>query len=70
MKSIAAWAAAQDSTGLRQWLQIGLGALWVLDGALQYQPYMFSRTIVTGIIDPAGAWVLQLLATCVMVRGV
>ena len=53
MKSIVAWAAAQDSTGLRRWLQIGLGALWVLDGALQYQPYMFSRTFVTGIIDPA-----------------
>ena len=52
MKGIAAWAAAQDSTGLRRWLQIGLGALWVLDGALQYQPYMFSRTFVTGIIDP------------------
>jgi hypothetical protein len=54
MKSIAAWAGTQDSTGLRRWLQIGLGALWVLDGALQYQPYMFSRTFVTGIIDPAG----------------
>ena len=55
MKSITARAAAQDPAGLRRWLQIGLGAAWVLDGALQYQPYMFSRSFVTSIIDPAGA---------------
>src|ERR1700729_2450826 len=69
MKSIAAWAGAQDSTALRRWLQIGLGALWVLDGALQYQPYMFSRTFVTGIIDPAGTGSPAVVANAVTGAG-
>jgi hypothetical protein len=55
MSSIAARAGDQDSTGLRRWLQIGLGIIWVLDAALQYQPYMFSRGFVTDIIDPASS---------------
>ena len=28
---------------LRRWLQLGLAALWVLDGVLQYQSFMFTR---------------------------
>jgi hypothetical protein len=53
MRSIAAWAGDRDSVGLRRWLQTGLGVVWVLDAALQYQPYMFSRGFVTRIVDPA-----------------
>jgi hypothetical protein len=55
MNRARAWAADRDSAGLRRWLQIGLGLIWVLDAALQYQPYMFGRGFVTDIIDPAGA---------------
>ncbi len=55
MSRIAAWAADRDSAGLRRWLQIGLGVIWVLDAALQYQPYMFSRGFVTSIVDPASS---------------
>jgi hypothetical protein len=33
--------------------QIALGLLWLADGALQFQPYMFGRTFVTGVILPA-----------------
>ena len=55
MSSIAAWAADRDSAGLRRWLQTGLGIVWVLDAALQYQPYMFSRGFITNIIDPASS---------------
>ena len=55
MSSIAAWAGDRDSAGLRRWLQIGLGVVWVLDAALQYQPYMFSRGFVTNIVDPASS---------------
>ena len=55
MSSIAAWAGDRDSAGLRRWLQIGLGVVWVLDAALQYQPYMFSRGFVTHIVDPASS---------------
>ena len=55
MSSIAAWAGDRDSAGLRRWLQIGLGVVWLLDAALQYQPYMFSRGFVTNIVDPASS---------------
>jgi hypothetical protein len=55
MTGVRAWAADRESAGLRRWLQIGLGVVWVLDAALQYQPYMFGRPFVTQIIDPAGA---------------
>ena len=55
MNRVARWAADRNSQGLRRWLQIGLGVLWILDAALQYQPYMFSRDLVTGIIDPASS---------------
>jgi hypothetical protein len=55
MSSIAAWAADRDSAGLRRWLQIGLGIVWVLDAALQYQPYMFTQGFVTTIVDPASS---------------
>ena len=37
----------------RRHLQVCLGALWLLDGALQCQPFMFSRGFVHTIIDPA-----------------
>jgi hypothetical protein len=33
--------------------QIVLGFLWMVDGALQFQPYMFGRTFVTGVLLPA-----------------
>ena len=39
----------------RRTLQILLGAVWLLDAALQFQPYMFSRAFITNIIDPAAA---------------
>ena len=50
---VAAWAADHDSTGLRRGLQLALGALWLLDGALQLQPLMFTRGFVTQILMPA-----------------
>jgi hypothetical protein len=33
-------------------LQIALGSIWLLDGALQLQPFMFGRSFVTQIIAP------------------
>jgi hypothetical protein len=39
----------------RRGLQLGLGGLWVLDGALQLQPVMFTSTFAREIIAPAGA---------------
>jgi hypothetical protein len=50
---LAAWAADSDSGGLRRVLQLGLGAIWMLDAALQFQPFMFGRGFVSQVIDPA-----------------
>lgn len=36
-------------------LQIALGALWLLDGALQLQPFMFSKSFLTTVIGAAAA---------------
>jgi hypothetical protein len=38
----------------RRVLQVVLGLVWLLDAALQFQPFMFSRSFVTQIIQPAG----------------
>jgi hypothetical protein len=39
----------------RRVLQLLLGTVWLLDAALQFQPYMFSRAFVTQIISPVTA---------------
>ncbi len=45
----------------RRALQIGFGLIWLLDAALQYQPYMFGHGLADDIIAPTGqgspAWV-------------
>jgi hypothetical protein len=38
--------------GALRTLQIALGLIWLTDGALQLQPYMFGRSFVTHIIAP------------------
>ena len=46
------------SNGLRvtrRHLQIALGLLWLLDGALQLQPFMFGTGFANQIIAPAAA---------------
>jgi hypothetical protein len=39
----------------RRILQLLLAAVWLLDAILQFQPYMFSRSFVTQVIDPGTA---------------
>lgn len=39
----------------RRALQLTLGAIWILDGALQLQPYMLSRAFADHILEPAAA---------------
>ena len=46
-----AWSYA--STRPLRTLQSALGAIWLLDGALQLQPYMFTKGFVTGVLVPA-----------------
>jgi hypothetical protein len=50
----SALAAAEPAPG-RRGLQICLGLLWLLDAALQYQPFMFGPGFVTSGIEPATA---------------
>ncbi|MGH3471059.1 MAG: hypothetical protein ACRDPG_03310, partial [Nocardioidaceae bacterium] len=38
----------------RRHMQIALGLLWILDGALQFQPFMFTSGLSNGVIAPAG----------------
>jgi hypothetical protein len=38
----------------RRRLQIGLGVLWLIDGALQAQPFMFTRSFATQVIAATG----------------
>jgi hypothetical protein len=38
----------------RRGLQIALGLIWLLDAALQYQPYMFTRAFARDLLAPAG----------------
>ena len=35
--------------------QIALGLAWLLDAALQYQPYMFTRAFATQVISASAA---------------
>jgi hypothetical protein len=67
--AIVAWGADRESTGARRWVQVSLGAIWLLDAALQYQPYMFSRAFATGVIEPAGAGSPGFVASPAMFAG-
>ena len=44
---------AVASVPRRRRLQIALALIWLVDAALQYQPYMFGRAFVTQTIEPA-----------------
>lgn len=39
----------------RRGLQLVLGLIWLLDGALQYQPFMFSHGFASQVIAPTGS---------------
>jgi hypothetical protein len=51
IRRFTAWSADRESTGPRRGIQIGLGLLWLLDAALQYQPYMFSPAFPAKILS-------------------
>lgn len=42
-----------DVATTRRCLQLALGVLWLLDAALQFQPYMFSHAFVVDTLSPA-----------------
>lgn len=49
------WHRARLPLLTRRRLQVALGTLWLLDGGLQFQPFMFSRGFLTQVIEPAAA---------------
>jgi hypothetical protein len=48
-------APVRAAPRVRTALTWALGALWLLDAALQFQPYMFTRAVPDDVIAPAGA---------------
>jgi hypothetical protein len=66
---LAAWAADRTSAGPRRWLQLALGLVWLLDAALQFQPFMFTRGFVTQVIDPAAMGSPGVISRSVMGTG-
>ena len=46
-------AADLRSTHARRGLQIALGVFWLLDAALQFQPYLYSKAFVSMVLAPA-----------------
>lgn len=45
-------ALAVAAPDRRRALQLALGGIWLLDAALQYQPFMFTRSFVSQVIQP------------------
>ncbi len=48
----AARATSASTSGPQRRLQIALGWIWLIDAALQLQPFMFERAFVTHVIAP------------------
>lgn len=44
--------SVRSQTETRRLLQLALAAVWLLDGLLQLQPFMFTKAFATQIIDP------------------
>ena len=66
---LVAWAADRNSAGALRWLQMAIGVVWVLDAALQFQPYMFGSGFVTGVLEPSAMGSPAFVATPVMSYG-
>jgi hypothetical protein len=54
-------AAEWQMSGARRCQQLALAALWLLDGALQFQPYMFTKTFGTQVLATAAQSNAQLI---------
>jgi hypothetical protein len=48
LERVSTW----QPTDVRRKAQLALAAIWLLDGVLQYQPYMFTKAFATQIIAP------------------
>jgi hypothetical protein len=48
-----AWVVDRESVGLRRGLQVALGVIWLIDAALQYQPFMFTKASTAAMLMPS-----------------
>jgi hypothetical protein len=56
-----------SSVGLtRRILQVALGILWLVDGGLQLQPFMFSQGFLTQVIEPTAAGQPRVVAVSIL----
>ena len=69
IRRFMAWSADREPTGPRRRIQIALGLLWLLDAALQYQPYMFTPAFPTKILSASAMGSPGLVAAPVMVAS-
>jgi hypothetical protein len=53
-RRVLAWAADRESAGARRALQVVLGVVWLLDAALQFQPYMFGKMFPAMMLARSG----------------
>jgi hypothetical protein len=72
------WSRLRSAARWRRLLTWGLGLLWLLDAALQFQPFMFSTAFPDQVIAPTGqgspvwvsvpvSWAAQLMAAHIVV---
>jgi hypothetical protein len=52
-RPLLASLADRQSAGLRRGLQVALGLVWLLDAALEFQPYMFSKAFPATVLAPS-----------------
>ena len=52
---VAGRTALTHLDGRRRTLQVALGVIWLVDAALQFQPFMFTRSFVSGVLAPAAS---------------
>ncbi|MBO0885740.1 MAG: hypothetical protein J2P17_36475, partial [Mycobacterium sp.] len=57
--------AGRDLASIRRHLAVCLGLIWLMDAALQFQPYMFGPFFVTQTIQPAAAGNPEIVANSI-----
>jgi hypothetical protein len=60
------WHRARLPFLTRRRLQVALGILWLFDGGLQFQPFMFSRSFPMQVIEPAAAGQPRIVAVSIL----
>jgi hypothetical protein len=60
-RELAAETALHFATDRRRWLQLALAAIWVFDGILQFQTFMFTKSfakeVLVGSADGSPHWI-------------